>query len=295
VPHRILRSKDWFREDGAPIAIERRNPQEPFGLHCHEFSEIVLITSGHGVHVTGKESYPLCAGDAFVIGGSRPHDYHSMERLCLINILFQPQKLGWPLADLRLLPGYHALFTLEPAWRRRHQFRSRLRLSPKELAHVLTLVDNLDQELASRLPGFRFMAIASFMQLAGYLSRCYNDSRDADSRALLRIGAAISHLESHYQESIDIEQLAQIAHMSKRSFMRTFQAATGLSPIAYLIQLRINRAASQLRTSSASVTEIAFRVGFGDSNYFSRQFRKQMSVTPRQYRQLHSSPAETSP
>jgi AraC family L-rhamnose operon transcriptional activator RhaR/AraC family L-rhamnose operon regulatory protein RhaS len=284
MPHAILKRKDWFQPDGFPIAVERRDPQEPFGLHAHEFAEIVIITSGRGVHLTGRETYPLNTGDVFVIGGSRPHDYHSMERLCLVNILFQPEKLGLRNYDLRSLPGYHALFILEPEWRRRHQFNSRLRLSPPELIRLLGLVDQLEEELNQRHSGFKFMATAYFMQIVGYLARCFARARNPDSRALLRIGEAISHLEANLQSPIDLDELASIAHMSKRHFMRNFQAAIGNSPIAYLVQLRINRAASLLRRSDHTITEVAFEVGFGDSNYFSRQFRKLLGVTPRSYR-----------
>jgi AraC family transcriptional regulator, L-rhamnose operon transcriptional activator RhaR len=286
--HATLKRKDWFHPDGFPIAVERRNPQAPFGLHAHEFAEIVIITAGRGVHVTGKETYPLNAGDAFVIGGSRQHDYHSMERLCLVNILFQPEKLNLRTFDLRTLPGYHALFTLEPAWRRRHQFNGRLRLSPPELSVVLAFVEQLEQELVTRASGFKFMATASFMQIVGYLSRCYARAKNSDSRALLRIGAAISHLETNHQAPIDLDQLARIAHMSNRNFIRSFQAAMGSSPIAYVIQLRVNRGASLLRRTGLSVTEIAFQVGFTDSNYFARQFRKLLGVTPSQYRKQHA-------
>jgi len=288
MPHTTLKRKDWFQPDGFPIAVERRDPQEPFGLHTHEFSEIVIITSGRGVHITGKESYPLNAGDAFVIGGSRRHDYHSMERLCLVNILFQPEKLNLRTYDLRTLPGYHALFTLEPAWRPRHQFQGRLRLTPQELNVVMAFVDELEKELHMRASGFKFMATASFMQIVGYLSRCFAKAKNPDSRALLRIGEAISHLEANYREPIELDRLASMAHMSKRNFMRTFQAATGSSPIAHLIQLRVNQAASLLRRTEHSITEIAFQVGFGDSNYFARQFRALLGVTPRQYRQQHT-------
>lgn len=286
--HATLKRKDWFHPDGFPIAVERRDPQEPFGLHAHEFTEIVIITAGCGVHMTGKETYPLNAGDAFVIGGSRQHDYHSMERLCLVNILFQPEKLNLRTFDLRTLPGYHALFTLEPAWRRRHQFNGRLRLTPAELSVVMAFVDLLEEELVTRASGFKFMATASFMQIVGYLSRCYARAKNSDSRALLRIGAAISHLETNHQEPIDLDQLARIAHMSNRNFIRSFQAAMGSSPIAYVIQLRVNRGASLLRRTESSVTEIAFQVGFTDSNYFARQFRKLLGVTPSQYRQQHA-------
>ena len=288
MPHPKLRRKDWFQPDGFPIAVERREPQEPFGPHAHEFSEIVIITSGRGMHITGKESYPLNAGDAFVIGGPRQHDYHSMKQLCLVNILFQPEKLNLRTYDLRTLPGYHALFTLEPAWRRRHPFQGRLRLNPRELTVIMTFIDQLDEELQRRTSGFRFLATASFMQIVGYLSRCFARSKNPDSRALLRIGEAISHLEANYRERVDLEQLAGMAHMSKRNFMRSFQAATGTSPIAHLIQLRVNQAASLLRRTQLSVTEIAFQVGFGDSNYFARQFRALLGVTPSQYRQQHT-------
>jgi AraC-like DNA-binding protein len=285
VHYRLLRTPDWFPADGFPITVERRDPQEPFGLHAHEFSELVIVTSGSGLHVTGRESWPLAAGDVFVISGQRPHNYREMDQLCLVNIMFQPHKLHLELADLPALSGYHALFTLEPAWRQRHRFQSRLRLSPPELGKVLGCVDQLDQELRARAPGFGFLATASFMQIIGYLSRCYSRSRHPDSRALLRIAEAISHCETRYMEPINLEELARIAHMSKRSFIRAFQAATGSSPIAYLLQLRINRAATQLRRGDDSITDIAFRVGFGDSNYFTRQFRKIIGVCPRIYRQ----------
>ena len=288
MPHATLKRKDWFQPDGFPIAVERRDPQEPFGLHAHEFAEIVIITSGRGLHVTGKESYPLNLGDVFVIGGSRQHDYHSMERLCLVNILFQPGKLNLRNYDLRTLPGYHALFILEPAWRQRHQFNSRLRLTPQELIALMALVDKLEEELRTRAHGFKFMATASFMHIVGYLSRCFAKAKNPDSRALLRIGEAISHLEAHYQEPIDLDQLAGIAHMSKRNFMRNFQAAMNRSPIAHLIQLRVNHAASLLRRTDHNVTEIAFQVGFSDSNYFARQFHRLLGITPSKYRRQHA-------
>jgi AraC-like DNA-binding protein len=285
---RILRKEDWFPSDGFPIVVARRDPHEPFGLHAHEFAEIVIITGGTGLHVTGRESWPLTAGDVFVIGGARPHDYQDMEGLRLINILYDPASFRMDLVDLASLSGYHALFTLEPAWRKRHQFKSRLHLLPKDLAFVVGLVDQLDEELQERAPGYGFLATALFMHIVGYLARCYSRSKNPDSRALLRIAEAISYLEGHFEEPIDLDALASIAHMSRRSFIRAFRAAVGSSPIAYLIQLRINRAADMLRRGEESVTDIAFRVGFTDSNYFARQFHKVIGVSPRAFRRQNA-------
>jgi transcriptional regulator GlxA family with amidase domain len=76
--------------------------------------------------------------------------------------------------------------------------------------------------------------------------------------------------------------------LSWRNFLRAFHAAMGSSPIAYLIQLRVNRAADLRRRSDQSITEIAFRVGFSESNDFTRQFHKILGVAPRIYRQQHA-------
>ena len=47
---RTLHAKDWFHSDGFPLAVERREPQEPFDLHVHDFSELVVVTGGRGMH-----------------------------------------------------------------------------------------------------------------------------------------------------------------------------------------------------------------------------------------------------
>jgi transcriptional regulator GlxA family with amidase domain len=126
------------------------------------------------------------------------------------------------------------------------------------------------------------------MHLIGFLARCYSRSKNPDSRALLRLAEAISYLETNYSEPIDLDELARRAHLSARAFIRAFRAAMGSPPIAYLIQLRINRATDLLRRSGQSITDIAFAVGFTDSNYFTRQFHKVVGISPRAYRQQHA-------
>ena len=290
-----LLKDDWFHEDGFPIAVARRDRREPFGLHSHEFSEIVIVTGGKGVHTTGDESYEIVAGDTFVIGGDRPHEYVKVDRLNLILILFDPADLPVGMGDLSSLPGYHALFTLEPAWRKRHEFRSRLRLDPGELVYATRLVDELETELSNREPGFGSIAIGLWLQLATFLSRCYVGNSNRQSQSLLRIAEAISHIERNYAESITLDELIEISGMSRRSFLRAFEAAIGCPPITYLIRLRIRHACQLLQTSRATITQIAMRVGFSDSNYFSRQFRAITGVAPGQYRKHPRALAEVVP
>lgn len=281
---KILRKQDWFHPDGFPVVVERRDPQEPFGLHAHEFSEIVIITGGKGLHITGEDSYELQVGDAFVIGGTRPHDYLNMKELSLINILFDADELPMTLGDLQSLPGYHGLFALEPAWRKRHKFGSRLQLSPIDLIKAMEQVDRLEQELTTRAEGFRVMATSIFLQLVTFLSRCYNRSAATQSKSLLKVAETISYIERRYPEPITLESLVEISGMSRRSFLRSFESTFGCPPITYLIRLRLQHACRLLQHSDDSIQEISARVGFTDSNYFSRQFRALIGCTPREFR-----------
>jgi len=58
-----------------PLAVMRMNPQNSMNFHFHEFMELVLIESGQGIHFTETESYPIAAGDVFVIRKHNAHGY----------------------------------------------------------------------------------------------------------------------------------------------------------------------------------------------------------------------------
>jgi AraC family L-rhamnose operon transcriptional activator RhaR/AraC family L-rhamnose operon regulatory protein RhaS len=210
-----------------------------------------------------------------------------MDKLSLINILFDPSELPLSLGDLPSLSGYHALFTLEPASRQRHQFTSRLQLTPAELGESLRLVDKLDKELAARQGGFEVMAIAAMLELITFFSRCYSKTRNPTSKKLIRIGETISHMRRNVAHAITLEELVAISGMSRTSYVRMFESTMGTSPIKYFIELRIEEAGRLLRTTDRTITDIAFDVGFSDSNYFSRQFRKAHDQSPREYRKRH--------
>lgn len=273
-----------FEPDGFPLSVMRLEPQRDEAPHEHTFDELVVITAGTGRHDAGGEQMPLQAGDVFVLPAPGQHAYTQTRGLCLINVLYDPGMLRLPLEDLATVPGYHALFTLEPAWRKRHGFRSRLHLGPVDLSRVLDIIERLEKTLRQREPGFAFLAKALFMQLIALLAGHYSDHRQPDAQALIRIAQAISHLERHPDQPVRLADLAAIAAMSQRSFLRAFTQATGHAPIDYLLQLRLRHAARLLRTTDQSITEIAFAVGFGDSNYFARQFRGRMGCSPSDYR-----------
>lgn len=92
-------------------------------------------------------------------------------------------------------------------------------------------------------------------------------------------------LRTHHAETIHIAALARLLDTSLRSLNRRFRLATGMSPLAYLQQHRLDTARDLLRTSNLSIAEVALEVGYQDSGYFCRLFKQTMKQTPRAYRQ----------
>ncbi len=279
-----LLKQNVFKPANSPIAMARRTPQWAFEIHSHDFSELVIILSGIGMHITENETYPVQRGDVFIVTKNQSHGYDKLENLNLINIYYDLNALNMPIHDLYMLPGYTALFTLEPVYRKKHSFNSKLRLTNNELLTINKMVNLLDRELLKQAKGFQFLACSIFMQIVGYISRCYEHSSSPTSQSLLRIGESISFIENNYHQPITLEQLAGMAHMSRRSFQRIFRTIIGDSPINYLLQLRLSRAKELLQNRTMSITQVAFDTGFQDSNYFSRKFRQIYSMSPRQYR-----------
>ena len=84
---------------------------------------------------------------------------------------------------------------------------------------------------------------------------------------------------------LDLDALAGEAGYSKFHFARSFAAAYGESPRAYLTRRRIERAKNYLRTANLSVTEICFLVGFESLGSFSSRFRELVGQSPTEYRE----------
>ncbi len=96
-------------------------------------------------------------------------------------------------------------------------------------------------------------------------------------------------LAEHVTESVSLTELAQIAHMSVRSFSRAFKTATGLTPVQYQQRLRLEVAATLLQNSDLSIEAIAAHCGFDDARHFRRLWQRYFGVAPSTTRQKQSS------
>lgn len=285
---------DYFGADGFPVTARRvrteagGRPSHPHDVteidHYHDFCELVLVLGGRGRHVLEGESFSVGAGNVFVVQGQQVHSFRDREDLVLVNVMYDPARLPLPAGLLRRLPGYSALFMLEPTFRSAHRFSSRLQLDREDLGAAEALAERIERESSEARPGHEAVLLGLLVELMVFLSRRYGESDVRESRALLQMGRLISTLEQRYREPWTLEQLARFAHVSRTNLLRIFRQATGKAPIEYLIGLRIEAAKRLLRQSDLGMTEIALETGFGDSNYFARQFRIVTGRTPTAFR-----------
>lgn len=280
----ILNKNIFFHTDNFPIVVEARSPQLKFEAHSHNFSELVIITNGTAIHSIDNRKYPISVGDVFIINANKTHEYLELNKLTLINILYDPIDLDLINWDIKELPGFRALFSLEPAYRQSHKFESKLKLFGAELRKTVNFTIQLEQELKNREAGFKVFSKAIFMQLLTHLARCYNTIKTPESIALLRIASAINYLEQNFTNDINFIKLAEIAFLSQRQFQRIFLKCMGKTALEYTTHLRLNFASSMLLTTEISISNIALDAGFKDSNYFTKVFKKYKGITPKNYR-----------
>lgn len=114
---------------------------------------------------------------------------------------------------------------------------------------------------------------------AQYIQRPLPERADDDS-----ISAVLDWAAHHLDEDLSVERLAEVAHMSLRTFIRTFRASTGATPASWVRMRRLDEARRALEATSLSIDQIAVNCGFGSVVTLRQNFAAAFKVTPSEYR-----------
>jgi AraC family transcriptional regulator len=101
---------------------------------------------------------------------------------------------------------------------------------------------------------------------------------------------ATAWADAHLAEAVTVERLAAVAGLSVTGFKHTFREITGITPHAYLLRKRVERARTLLDGNKGSVTDIALACGFPSSQYFATVFKRIVGVTPSDLLKKHGVP-----
>jgi AraC family transcriptional activator of mtrCDE len=102
-----------------------------------------------------------------------------------------------------------------------------------------------------------------------------------------RLAGVIESMLEHPEQPYTLEAFAEIAHMSRSTFIRHFEHSFGRTPMDYLRDIRLRRGAQLLRGSSLSVNGITDKVGFASRSHFSHAFHERYGCSPKEFRRQH--------
>ncbi len=126
-----------------------------------------------------------------------------------------------------------------------------------------------------------FAAMSQLYNILDIIEKTYNSKYSKTDKKLDEI---ITFLNGSYKENVSVEELSQSYGVSTRRFNDIFKSKTGLTPTAYVIDLRIKEAKELLKLGYVSINEVSYKTGFSDITYFSRVFKSKTGVTPTQFR-----------
>lgn len=257
--------------------------------HVHkDFMELVIVMDGTATHVVGKDAYIISKGDVFVIGCNTEHEFKNAHGFKPCNIMFRPEVFFHSIYQLKESAGFHALFFLEPYMTKEYEFQSRLKLSIEDFEKITRLTERLMLEQREQMDGWKEMITSFFMEMVVFLSRRYQMPAMHEKSGVLLVANAVSYIEKNYREDIKVKEIAETACLSERHLSRIFRETYHITPIQYVIQLRLLYAASLLKNTSDSIFQIALESGFPDNNYFARRFKSYFQMTPGDYRNQNS-------
>jgi len=269
-----LKSREFFMNSNSPVTTELRAPQEPYPEHAHSFEEIIIVSEGCGTHVMNDVPMNLSKNYVCFVKKEDRHLFDSVNALYLSNILFEKDKLQ-VCSDLkRFMP---AESDNETGWF----------ISESTAQSVRQLIERLHVESHINSEESRMIAQFIFQQIIVELWR--GKIKDVD---LLnnydKVIYALSRIQKHYAGINEIDEVAESVKLSSRQLTNSIKKLTGMNFNQYLHYTRTSKAFSDILYTEQSITDIAFRVGYQDSNYFSTKFKQVFNQTPREVRMRDS-------
>lgn len=161
------------------------------------------------------------------------------------------------------------------------------------LYHLLLNLENVWNASYSELTGSSLSLPPSFHhwhEVEEWLIQAYEKTNLISSvsqysnEIVQNILLAKNYVDNHFSSQLNATEVARNAHMSYGYFSICFHNIVGSSFTDYCTQVRIRQAKQYLRSSSDSIQNIAFKVGYNDEKYFSRIFKKNTGVSPSEYR-----------
>lgn len=261
------------------VLVECQLREEGFVMsshHCHSFFEIYYVDRGNCRFLVENNIYDLRQGDFLLIPPDVLHYTRYLDGPCKkYGIYFRSDDISPQVSAA--MPGGSSffqetrIFQLPDA----HHYQAELLLD-----RMLT-EEKIEDSRTEAMLYLQLQELLLFCSRnCSFLQDIPANIRTTDRQIVL----AARYISDHYMEPISAADIASAAGFSPNYLSKRFREAAGIGVHEYLMFVRLQHAALDLVSTNDSITEIALRSGFSDSNYFKDAFKKKYGITPSAYR-----------
>ena len=258
-----------------------------FPWHWHEELEMLYVLRGTLVFAAANQRHVLTAGDGMVVNANVPHAVfvHGNAQYEECDIEFLPS-LIYGSEESAFFDKYFRLFLQSAAWEGAPLYQTVpwQNEAAKDILRACTLFTDKPALYEFRV---REALTQVFLALWENTEGSFATLNRLSKRRSEQAKDMMQYLQDNLEEKITLRQLGEHMHLSIRECQRVFESSIGMTPLQYLSQIRLKKAADLIKNTEKSMTEICFACGIADASYFAKQFRQRYGMTPRQYRASH--------
>ena len=250
-------------------------------LHQHDEIQISFIDKGTGTLLVGDTISSFAENDIFILGSNLPHafksDKNGSEKSKMLTLFFTETSFGESFFKLNELAEINYLFSkslqgLSLTSNKTEIIKNFLKLkNASKLARFILFLEIL-----------KMVSEAISIPLSTFVdTKKYSDTEGKRMRNVFDFTIENAH------QKISLEDIANIANMTKNAFCKYFKKRTNKTYINFLTEVRIENACKLLKSDKdVSINEIAYKVGFNNISNFNRKFKEVKKMTPISYRNL---------
>ncbi|OON87744.1 hypothetical protein BXO88_03500 [Oribacterium sp. C9] len=273
-----------------PVSFYEKNLERAeIPWHWQEGLEIGLVISGEIEVSVEAERYLLKEGEGFFVNSGALNACRQAPETtgeCIIKTIVFDPRLEPDSPDSIFYSNYIAPLFSNDAFRG-------TALSSEVAWHkeILRLMTNcwelcIDCEECNDLGAIAIISQIIFLLSAHSTSEprtvSSKEAKDAE-----RIRIMLDYIDEHYRDDLNVSVLSESAEISESEAMRCFHNMLGTTPIQYVKNYRIRKAAEMLQVSDEKIVDIAIDCGFQDMSYFAKTFRESKGITPTDYREKY--------
>lgn len=268
--------KTIFENDNCPKLLyvskaESDLTKLPCVMHMHEDRlEILFIRQGRGIHTIGGRQYQTKRGDILIYNSGVLHDERTnpdtemtVYNCAVSNLRIDGLRENCLLRDdvYPVLKSGELYYDIENIFRMLNSQIYSEHTGAEEICHNLL-----------------------YALLTIILKQVDSHTQTEEDEENILTNRIKKYIDEHYYEEITLESISYAMNISISYMCHVFKKATAYSPIRYIMCRRIGKAQSLLISTQHSATEIAFLVGYDNSNYFNTIFTKTVGMSPIKYR-----------